>query len=177
MAVWEGTRFREKWLRWSMCAEQEEAVGRGRWKEMNVSVGLVGRVEVGLHPWQQREGRSKWAQRESRCRGDHWGPLAFILPIRQKANNYLRWRGSLRVWLGVDERTSFEIAAAGAVIGSQPGCIKGWLQISEGTHSSWGLYQPQEMKFVLFFKHLLMSVRVLLRHPSPRLGRGECGFH
>lgn len=70
------------------------------------------------------------------------------------------------MWLGVDER-SFEIAVAGAVIRTQLGCIKGWLQISEGTNNSWGLYQPQEMKFVPFFKYLLMSKRVLLRHPSP----------
>lgn len=64
----------------------------------------------------------------SKCNGDSWRCLAFNPPIRQKVNNYLRLRGSLRLWSRVDERRKrFEIAAAVSVMGSHLGCIKGWL--------------------------------------------------
>lgn len=52
-------------------------------------------------------------------------------PSNKIENKYLRFRGSHRIWLRVDEnRKIFEIAAAGSVIGSQLGFIKRCIKVT-----------------------------------------------
>lgn len=76
-------------------------MGRGRWKEMNISVGLVRGVPIGLHSWHRKKGEAGKYRRMPR-----WWELrtpGFHPPNKTGSIQLPEVKRSLCVWLTVHE--------------------------------------------------------------------------